>query len=249
MAGGSKAIEPAVAMFQNTMMRVKYASVPVVSAISGMALGGGNELAMHSTKRVANIESYMGLVEVGVGLIPAGGGLKEAAVKAAAAAQAVGSTNYLEFVKGYFQNAAMANVSKSALEAKQMGYLLPTDTVVFNSYELLYVAKQEVRALAEVGYRPPLKLKAIPVAGRSGIATIGAQLINMRDGGFISAHDYTLGLKIAEVVCGGDVEPGSLVDEQWLFDLERKAFVSLVDNPKTQERIMGMMQTGKPVRN
>ena len=97
--------------------------------------------------------------------------------------------------------------------------------------------------------RPALKLKAIPVAGRSGIATIGAQLINMRDGGFISKHDYALGLKIAEAMCGGDVEAGSLVDEQWLLDLERKAFVNLVDNPKTQERIMGMMQTGKPVRN
>ena len=249
MAGGSKAIEPEVAQFQNAMMRVKYAAVPVVSAISGMALGGGNELALHSAKRVANIESYMGLVEVGVGLVPAGGGLKEAALKAATAAQAIGSTNYLEFVKGYFQNAAMANVSKSALEARQMGYLQPTDTIVFNSYELLYVAKQEARALTEAGYRPPLRAQAIPVAGRSGVATIAAQLINMRDGGFISAHDYTIGLKIAEAMCGGDVEPGSLVDEQWLLDLERKAFVSLVDNPKTQERIMGMMQTGKPVRN
>ena len=249
MAGGSKAIEPAVAAFQNTMQRVKYSSVPVIAAVSGMALGGGNELQMHCAKTVASIESYIGLVEVGVGLIPAGGGLKEAAVKAAAAAQAIGSNNYLDFVKNYFQNAAMANVSKSALEAKQMGYLRATDTIVFNSYELLHVAKQEARALADIGYRPPLKEKAVPVAGRAGIATIGAQLINMRDGGFISAHDYALGLKIAEVVCGGDIEPGSLVDEQWLLDLERRAFVNLVDNPKTQERIMGMMQTGKPVRN
>ena len=249
MAGGSKAIEPAVAQFQNTVMRVKYANIPVVAAVSGMALGGGNELQMHCAKTVANIESYIGLVEVGIGLVPAGGGLKEAAVRAAAAAQAIGSNNYLDFVKGYFQNAAMANVSKSALEAKQMGYLRPSDTIVFNAYELLHVAKQEARALADAGYRPPLKLKGITVAGRAGIATIGAQLINMRDGGFISKHDYTLGLKIAEAICGGDVEPGSLVDEQWLLDLERKAFVSLVDNPKTQERIMGMMQTGKPVRN
>ena len=249
MAGGAKAIEVVVAQFQNTMMRVKYAQVPVIAALSGMALGGGNELQMHCAKRVANFESYIGLVEVGVGLIPAGGGLKEAALRGAVAAQAVGSNNYLDFVKGYFQNAAMANVSKSALEAKQMGYLLPSDTIVFNSYELLHVAKHEALALADAAYRPPLKRKDIPVAGRSGIATIGAQLINMRDGGFISAHDYTLALKIAEVICGGDVETGSLVDEQWLLDLERKAFVSLVDNPKTQERIMGMMQTGKPVRN
>jgi 3-hydroxyacyl-CoA dehydrogenase len=249
MTGGSKAIEPVVAQFQNTMMRVKYASIPVVAAISGMAFGGGNELQMHCAKRVANFESYIGLVEVGVGLIPAGGGLKESAVRAAAAAQAIGSNNYLDFLKAYFQNAGMANVSKSALEAKQMGYLLATDTIIFNSYELLHVAKHEARALAEVGYRPPFRLKAIPVAGRGGIATFGAQLINMRDGGFISAYDYTLGLKIAEVLCGGDVEAGSLVDEQWLLDLERKVFVGLIDNPKTQERIMGMLQTGKPVRN
>ncbi|MES2354205.1 MAG: 3-hydroxyacyl-CoA dehydrogenase/enoyl-CoA hydratase family protein [Pseudomonadota bacterium] len=249
MAGGSKAIEPVVSQFQNTTMRVKYANVPVVAAIAGLALGGGNELQMHCAKRVASFESYMGLVEVGVGLVPAGGGLKEIAVRAAVAAQAVGSTNYLDFVKGYFQNAAMANVSKSAVEARQMGYLSAADTIVFNAYELLYVAKQEARALAEASYRPPLKSKTIPVAGRSGIATIAAQLINMRDGGFISSHDYTLGMKIAEVVCGGDVEPGSFVDEQWLLDLERKAFVSLVDNPKTQERIMGMLQNGKPVRN
>jgi 3-hydroxyacyl-CoA dehydrogenase len=100
----------------------------------------------------------------------------------------------------------------------------------------------------EAGYRPPLKAK-VPVAGRYGIATIMAQLINMRDGGFISAHDYKLGAMIAEVVCGGDVEPGSVVDEQWLLDLERRAFMELLAHPKTQERIMGMMQTGKPVRN
>ena len=249
MAGGAKAIAPEVARFQQAMLRIKYAAIPVVAAVSGMALGGGNELQMHCARCVANIESYIGLVEVGVGLVPAGGGLKEAALRAAAAAQAIGSTNYLDFVKGYFQNAALANVSKSALEARQMGYLRPTDIIAFNSHELLYIAGQQVRALADAGYRPPLKQKAIPVAGRSGIATIGAQLINLRDGGFISAHDYTLGLKIAEIVCGGDVDAGSLVDEQWLLDLERKAFVTLVDNPKTQARIMGMVQTGKPVRN
>jgi len=245
MSGGVKAIEPAVAALQQAHQALKYASVPVVAAVSGLALGGGCELMTHASRRVASIESYIGLVEVGVGLIPAGGGLKEAAVRAAADAK---GNDLLQFLKNYFMNAAMANVSKSALEAKKMGYLGAGDVIVFNAYELLHVAKVEVHALFDAGYRPPLKA-LVPVAGRYGMATIMAQLVNMRDGGFISAHDYKLGAMIAEVVCGGEVEQGSLVSEQWLLDLERKAFMELLDHPKTQERIMGMMQTGKPVRN
>jgi 3-hydroxyacyl-CoA dehydrogenase len=223
--------------------------VPTVAAVSGMALGGGCELALHCAKRVANIESYIGLVEVGVGLIPGGGGLKEGAVRGAQAAQAAGMTDVFPFIRNAFQNAAMANVSKSAHEARQMGYLQAGDLIVFNSYELLWTAIGEAFAMHATGYRPPLKPKAIPVAGRSGIATIKAQLVNMRDGGFISQHDMFIASCIAEVMCGGDVEPGSLVDEQWFLDLERKFFTQLVAHPKSQERMMGMMQTGKPVRN
>jgi 3-hydroxyacyl-CoA dehydrogenase len=245
MSGGVKAIEPEVAKLQQAHQALKYANVPVVAAVAGLALGGGAELMMHAAKRVASIESYIGLVEVGVGLVPAGGGLKEAAVRAAADAK---GTDILQFLKNYFTNAATANVSKSALEAKKMGYLSASDVIVFNPYELLHVAKVEARAMFDAGYRPQLP-KLVPVAGRTGMATIMAQLVNMRDGGFISAHDYKLGAMIAEIVCGGDIEPGSLVSEQWLLDLERKAFMELLNNPKTQERIMGMMQTGKPVRN
>jgi 3-hydroxyacyl-CoA dehydrogenase len=245
MSGGVKAIEPEVARLQNALHGLKYANVPVVAAVAGLALGGGCELMLHAAKRVASIESYIGLVEVGVGLVPSGGGLKEAAARAANDAK---GNDILQFLKVYFTNAATANVSKSALEAQQMGYLKPTDTIVFNAYELLHVAKVEARAMFDAGYRAPVQ-RLIPVAGRYGIATIMAQLVNMRDGGFISAHDYKLGAMIAEIVCGGDVEQGSLVSEQWLLDLERKAFMELLNNPKTQERIMGMMQTGKPVRN
>ena len=245
MSGGAKAIGPEVARLQNVFMRMKYANVPVVAAVAGLALGGGCELALHATRRVAALESYMGLVEVGVGLVPAGGGLKEAALRAAADAK---GNDLLQFLKNGFTNAATAQVSKSALEAKKMGYLAAADTIVFNPYELLHVAKVEARALFDAGYRAPAKT-LVPVAGRYGMATIGAQLVNMRDGGFISAHDYKLGMMIAEIVSGGDIEPGSLVSEQWLLDLERKAFMELLGNPKTQERIMGMMQTGKPVRN
>jgi len=245
MTGGAKAIEPVVAELQQAHLAMKYANVPVVAAVAGMALGGGCELMMHASKRVASLESYVGLVEVGVGLIPAGGGLKEAALRAAADAK---GNDLLQFLKNYFMHPATAAVSKSALEAKKMGYLSADDVIVFNAYELLHVAKVEARALFDAGYRPPLKAQ-IPVAGRYGMATIMAQLVNMRDGGFISAHDYKLGAMIAEIVCGGEVEKDSLVSEQWLLDLERKAFIELLNHPKTQERIMGMMQTGKPVRN
>ncbi|PRC93577.1 3-hydroxyacyl-CoA dehydrogenase/enoyl-CoA hydratase family protein [Solimicrobium silvestre] len=245
MSGGVKAIEPMVAKLQQAHMALKYANVPVVAAVAGLALGGGCELMMHTAKRVASIESYIGLVEVGVGLIPAGGGLKEAAVRAAADAK---GTDLLQFLKNYFTNAATAAVSKSALEAKKMGYLSADDVIVFNPYELLHVAKVEARAMFDAGYRAPLKAQ-IPVGGRYSMATITAQLVNMRDGGFISAHDYKLGAMIAEIVSGGEIENGSIVNEQWLLDLERKAFMELLNHPKTQERIMGMMQTGKPVRN
>ncbi|HTD04938.1 3-hydroxyacyl-CoA dehydrogenase NAD-binding domain-containing protein [Undibacterium sp.] len=245
MSGGVKAIEPAIARLQQAHQALKYANVPVVAAVAGLALGGGCELALHAAKRVASIESYIGLVEVGVGLVPGGGGLKEAAVRAAKDAK---GNDLLQFLKNYFTNAATAAVSKSALEAQKMGYLSPDDVIVFNAYELLHVAKVEARAMFDAGYRPPLKAQ-VPVAGRYGMATISAQLINMRDGGFISAHDYKLGTMIAEIVSGGEIEQGSVVSEQWLLDMERKAFMELLNHPKTQERIMGMMQTGKPVRN
>ncbi|MBK4733568.1 3-hydroxyacyl-CoA dehydrogenase NAD-binding domain-containing protein [Noviherbaspirillum pedocola] len=245
MSGGAKAIGPEVARLQAAHQRLKYAQVPVVAAVAGLALGGGCELMLHAARRVVALESYVGLVEVGVGLVPAGGGLKEIAVRAAQAAQ---GNDILQFLKNGFMAAATATVSKSAHEARKMGYLSQDDVIVFNPYELLHVARSQARAMFDAGYRPPLAAP-VPVVGRYGIATIGAQLINMRDGGFISAHDYKLGLMIAEIVCGGDVDAGSLVNEQWLLDLERKAFVELLGNPKTQERIMGMVQTGKPVRN
>jgi 3-hydroxyacyl-CoA dehydrogenase len=245
MTGGVKAIEPVVAQLQQAHQKLKYANVPVVAAVAGLALGGGCELLLHTAKRVASIESYIGLVEVGVGLIPAGGGLKEAALRAAGDAK---GNDILQFLKNYFLSAATATVSKSALEARKLGYLKSDDVIVFNPYELLNVAKVEARAMFDAGYRPPMPALT-PVVGRYGVATIMAQLVNMRDGGMISAHDYKLGQMIAEIVSGGEIEEGSLVSEQWLLDMERKAFMELLNHPKTQERIMGMMQTGKPVRN
>jgi 3-hydroxyacyl-CoA dehydrogenase len=245
MQGGAKAIEPGIKLLQDTFMAMKYANVPVVAAVAGLALGGGCELALHASKRVAAIESYIGLVEVGVGLTPAGGGLKEVAARAAKSAQ---GGDILHFLKDGFTHAAMASVSKSAHEAKKMGYLTQSDVIVFNIHELLHVAKVEARAMFDSGYRAPLAT-LIPVTGRYGWGTIKAQLVNMQGGGFISAHDFKLGEMIAQIVSGGDVDQGSLVNEQWFLDMERKAFLELLNHPKSQERIMGMMQTGKPVRN
>ena len=249
MSGGPKAVGAEEAKMQQAFMRVKYAQVPVVAAIQGLALGGGCELLIHCARRVACLESYIGFVEVGVGLIPGAGGLKEGAVRAAAAARAAGSNDLLPFLRTWFQNSAMATVSKSALEARAMGYLLDSDTIVFSPYELLWTAIGEAFAMQAVGYRPPLRMKGFAVAGRSGAATIKSQLVNMKEGGYISDHDFLIAGAIADVMTGGDVEPGSLVDEQWLLDLERQHFIKLVAHPKSQQRAMGMMQTGKPVRN
>ncbi len=248
MMGGAKAVEGAEAELQNAMLKLRYSNVPVVSAIRGIALGGGCELAVYSSKRVAAMESYMGLVEVGVGLVPGAGGLTYIARRAAENMAASTSKDVLPFLTEGFTAAAMAKVGTSALESRKLGYLLDSDVVVPHKDELLFVAINEAKAMFASGYRAPHK-RLFPVAGRSGIATIKAQLVNMRDGGFISAHDFHIASLIANVVCGGEVEAGTLVTEEYLFALERKAFCSLLDNPKTQERIMGMLSTGKPVRN
>jgi 3-hydroxyacyl-CoA dehydrogenase len=235
-----------VALFQQTSQRLKYALVPTVAAVEGMALGGGCEFVMHSQRVVAALESYIGLVEAGVGLIPAGGGLKEFAERSVAWAR--GGDAFPELAR-VFRQIAMGEVSKSAEHAREMGYLKPADVVVFNSAELLYVAKQQARAMAESGARPALAPARIPVAGDTGIATLRMMLVNMKEGGFISEHDYEVSSRIAGALCGGAVEPGSLVDEQWLLDLERKNFVALAKMPKTQERIEYMLKNGKPLRN
>ena len=248
MMGGVKAVEGAEAELQNTMLKIRYAAVPVVSAIRGIALGGGCELAVVSAKRVAAIESYIGLVEVGVGLVPGAGGLAYIARRAAENAALSTNKDLLPFLIEGFSAAAMAKVGTSAHDSRKLGYLLASDTLVANKDELLFVALNEARTLANSGYRPPQR-KPFAVAGRSGIATIKGQLVNMRDGGFISQHDFHIASLIAHVVCGGEVDAGTLVTEEYLMALERKAFCSLVEHPKTQERIMGMMSTGKPVRN
>ena len=248
MVAGVSAVEGAEHEMQQTMLRLRYANVPVVSAIRGMALGGGCELAVHSARRVVHMESYIGLVEVGVGLVPGAGGLTYIARRAAENAETSTGKDLMPFLTEGFTAAAMAKVGTSALESRKLGYVLHSDVIVPHKDELLYVAINEAKAMANGGWRAPHK-RLFPVAGRSGIATIKGSLVNMRDGGFISAHDFHIASLIANVVCGGDVDAGTLVSEEYLMALERKAFCALIEHPKTQERILGMLSTGKPVRN
>ncbi|CAN7347566.1 3-hydroxyacyl-CoA dehydrogenase/enoyl-CoA hydratase family protein [Pseudoxanthomonas sp. LjRoot143] len=246
-AGKIADFEAMVANFQATSQRIKYSLVPVVAAVRGLALGGGCEFQMHSARTVAQLESYIGLVEAGVGLLPAGGGLKEIAVRASQAAGPGGDV-FAE-LKKTFETVAMAKVSASAVEAKELGLVRAGDKVAFNAYELLHIAKQEALALAETGYRPPLPARRIQVAGDVGIATFKMMLVNMLEGRFISPYDYEIAVRIATVLCGGEVDRGALVDEEWLLKLERQHFVELAQQEKTQARIAHMLKTGKPLRN
>lgn len=246
-AGDIKGFEAMVANFQATSQRIKYSLVPVVAAVRGLALGGGCEFQMHAARSVFALESYIGLVEAGVGLLPAGGGLKEFAVRASEAAGPGGDV--FAQLKTAFESVAMGKVSTSALEARELKLARDGDAVVFNAFELLHVAKAQARALAESGYRPPLPARRIQVAGDVGIATFKMLLVNMLEGRFISPHDYEIASRIATVICGGEVDRNSLVDEEWLLKLEREHFVALAQMPKTQERIAHMLKTGKPLRN
>ncbi len=246
MAGRLAEVEKIVQKFQATTQALRYCAIPTIAAADGLALGGGCEVIMHCDRAVATLETYMGLVEAGVGLLPAGGGCKEAALRAAQEAR---GSDLFPFVRRYFELIAKAEVARSGEHAKALGYLRGADTIVMNRFELLTVAKAQLRALADSGYRPPLKPRNIPVAGRSAIATFQAFMVNMLEGGFISEHDYLIGTKVAVVICGGEVEAGSLVDEDWLLDLERTHFMALIATEKTQARIDHMLKTGKPLRN
>ena len=248
MAGGALTVNGMEQELQQLMLRMRYAQVPIVAAVRGLALGGGCEMAVYSSARVVAMESYIGLVEVGVGLIPGAGGLTYIARRAAEHAAHSTGKDLLPFLTEGFTAAAMAKVGTSALESRKLGYVLDSDVIVPNKDELLYVAIAQAKALYQTGYRPPMK-RLFPVAGRDGIATIKGSLVNMRDGGFISQHDYDIASMIARIVCGGDVDPGTLVSEEYLMQLEREAFTALIAHPLTQDRILHMMNTGKPLRN
>tara|TARA_R110001583_G_scaffold195522_2_gene375149 strand:- start:62678 stop:65059 length:2382 start_codon:yes stop_codon:yes gene_type:complete len=248
-AGQFDMLEQVVAKFQRTSMAIKHAQVPVVAAVQGMALGGGCEFVMHAARRVLALESYVGLVEAGVGLIPAGGGSKEFALQAHVMAQRAAGGDVFPYIQNAFQTIAMATVAKSGIEAVQLGFGRAADDIVFNAHELLYVAIRRARAMAEAGWRSSLPGSAVKVAGRNGIATCELMLVNMAEGGFISEHDYKVAKAAATALCGGEVDTNARVSEQWILDVERAQFVELLKTEKTQKRIQYMLETGKPLRN
>jgi 3-hydroxyacyl-CoA dehydrogenase len=248
-AGQFDLLERMVARFQRASMAIKHAQVPVVAAVQGMALGGGCEFAMHAAHRVMALESYVGLVEAGVGLIPAGGGSKEFALQAHVLAQRAAGGDVFPYIQNAFQTIAMATVAKSAVDAVRLGFARASDDVLFHAGELLYVAIRRARALAAAAWRAPLPSPAVKVAGRDGIATCEMMLVNMAEGGFISSHDYRVAKAAATALCGGEVNAGARVSEQWILDVERAQFIDLLKTEKTQQRIVHMLETGKPLRN
>ncbi|MDF1645421.1 MAG: 3-hydroxyacyl-CoA dehydrogenase/enoyl-CoA hydratase family protein [Legionellaceae bacterium] len=234
-----------VSDFQKVLMRLKYSTVPVISALRGRALGGGCELVMQSDAVVAAFESYPGLVEAGVGLIPAGGGSKEFALRAA---QLTVGQDIMPRLYPYFEQAAMGVVASSMPEAVERGFLRVKDTCVMHTGEVLFVALHQIKAMQAANYMPPIP-ERFKVAGREGCAQLKAALVNFEAGHFISKHDEFLASQLANVMCGGDVDAGTEVDEAWILRLEHEAFMCLAETPLTQARIRHMLDTGKPLRN
>jgi 3-hydroxyacyl-CoA dehydrogenase len=241
-------IDMMIAGFQETMMRARYSSIPVVTAAHSLALGGGCEINLHADKVVASAETYMGLVELGVGLIPAGGGTKEMALRASDMYQPGDAE--LNILQTAFMNIAQAKVSTSAQEAFDMNYLKTNrDQIVLNRSRLIAEAKQAAVELAENGYTMPSRRSDIKVQGKTGIAMFKAGIKSMRMANYITDHDALIAEKLAYVICGGDLSSPQMVTEKYLLELEREAFKSLCGERKTMERMQGLLSGGKPPRN
>jgi len=241
-------LNAAIKYFQDTMMRMRYSSIPTVAAPHGMALGGGCELSMHADKVVAAAETYTGLVEFGVGVIPGGGGSKEMIVRAQDSFKK-GDVE-LNTLQDYFLTIGMAKVSTSAYEAFDLGILQKgKDVVVVNKNRQLAVAKQQAKLMADMGYTQPVKRTDIKVLGKQALGMFLVGTDAMQDSNYISEHDLKIANKLAYVMAGGDLSEPTLVNEQYLLDLEREAFLSLCTERKTLERIQHMLKTGKPLRN
>ena len=242
-------IDLGVRQLQKAVMRLRYSAKPVVTAPYGLTLGGGCEITMHGDKARAAGETYIGLVEVGVGLVPAGGGTKEMTMRAMDLARKTPDADPLAFLKKAFETIAMGKVATSAQEARSFGILRGRDAISMNGDRLIADAKAEVLALAETGYVQPVERTDIFVMGEQAQAAIKLALHMMRRGEFISDHDQLIGKKLAKIMSGGDLNHSTYVSEQYLLDLEREAFLSLCGERKTQERIAAMLKTGKPLRN
>ena len=242
-------VEASVKAFQDTLMAVKYFEKPVVAAPFGLTLGGGCEICLASAQVRAAAESYIGLVEIGVGLIPAGGGTKEMLLRSTENIPPDMDADTFPLVRRAFETVATAKVGTSGKEAQKLGYLRPTDRITINRDYLIHDAKRNVLALVQEGYRPPRPKKNIKILGEKGYALLQMGLFYMKEGGYITAYDEHVGKKLAYVFSGGNLPDGSEVTEQYLLDLEREAFVSLCGEAKTQARIEYMLKTGKPLRN
>ncbi|WP_421891994.1 3-hydroxyacyl-CoA dehydrogenase NAD-binding domain-containing protein [Marinoscillum sp.] len=240
-------IDMMIRQFQTTMTRARFSSVPVVSATSGLALGGGCELSLHCDAIQAHAETYIGLVEVGVGLIPGGGGTKELTLRASD--KYMPNDPELNILQEYFMNIATAKVATSAHEARGMDILTASDRITLNRARLLADAKERVLELADAGYTQPKERTDIKVHGRTSMAMFDAGITGMKYGAYISEHDAKIAKKLAWVMSGGDLSAPTLVSEKYLLDLEREAFLSLCGEQKTLERIQSILFKGKPLRN
>nr|MBA3806752.1 enoyl-CoA hydratase/isomerase family protein [Acidobacteriota bacterium] len=248
-AGGFSAIERGVKEMQDALMAVRFCSKPVVTAPFGRTLGGGCEVSMAGARTAAAAETYMGLVEVGVGLIPGAGGCKEIVRRIISPPMQMPNADPLPFLQQALQTIATAKVSTSAAEARLSGFLNPGDEVVMNRDLQIGEAKRIVLDLAEAGYSVPARGQNCYAAGRDALAALRAGLYVMQQGGYMSEYDLHVSGKVAYVLTGGELSSGQWVDEQYFLDLEREVFVSLCGEPKTLERIKHMLTTGKPLRN
>jgi 3-hydroxyacyl-CoA dehydrogenase len=248
-------VDLAIKQFQGMTQAIKFCSRSVVTAPFGMCLGGGTEIALHSAARQPHAELYMGLVEVGVGLLPGGGGCKEMLLRAIDNARAIRpdgraeSVELMEGMKRIFELIGTAKVSTSANEARALGFLSGGDLISMNRERILSDAKERALELSRAGYKAPTPRTDIPAPGENVLATLKLGIHLMRQAEYISDHDVKVGTKVAEVICGGDVSPGTPVSEQYILDLEREGFKSLCGEKKTQERIQYTLKTGKPLRN
>jgi 3-hydroxyacyl-CoA dehydrogenase len=248
-------VDLAIRQFQNMTQAIKFSTKPVVVGAFGLCLGGGTEISLHAPARQPHAELYTGLVEVGVGLLPGGGGCKEMLLRAVDTAEAVRpggrgeSVEMMEALKKAFETIATAKVATSAEEARGLGFLSNSDRITMNRERVLSDAKARALELVRAGYRPPAPRTDIPAPGENMLATLKLGVHIMRQGDYITEYEVKLATKIAEVLCGGNITPGTPVSEQYILDLEREGFKSLCGEKKTQERIQYTLKTGKTLRN
>jgi 3-hydroxyacyl-CoA dehydrogenase len=241
-------IDQLVRRMHHIMQSMRYSVKPVVAAPFGMVLGGGCEVVLAASRAVAAAETYIGQVEVGVGLVPAGGGCKEILRRLVSPAMKTPDVQVLPFLQQAFEQLGLGKVATSAAEARQMKYLSDLDRIVVNQDHLLAEAKKEVLDMVRAGYRPPVPQK-VYAAGRDAFAALKIALFQMHEAGYASEHDVVIGRKLGKILTGGELSAPTWVDEQYILDLEREAFVGLCREAKTLERIWHFLQTNRPLRN